>query len=115
LDGALTAYVAQFGLPDLPGPAFDSALKADADHRAARREFNRAWKRIFALMPDAAARERLLHLEEAVTALSVSSATTGWRLGLAARGSVESDSGEVAPRGRKASSSTKGSARGKTK
>lgn len=111
VDGALTAYVAQFGLQDLPGPAFDAALKGDPGHVAARREFNKALKRLFALMPDATARKRLLTLEEAATALSVSSATVGWRLGLAARGSVNFDSGVAALGGRISSSTVKGSAR----
>ncbi len=111
---ALNAYVAVFGLPpDLPDEAFDSALMADAEYQTARKAFNSAWKRVSVLLPDPTARLHLLRLEEAANALAVAAASTGWRLGLVTRGTVQVDTGEVAPGGRKGSSTTRGAARGK--
>jgi hypothetical protein len=72
-------------LPDVPlgVEAFDLALKADADHQAARARFRKCWEAIYLLLPDDKARIRLMALDSAVNGLSVTSATVAWRLGLA--------------------------------
>jgi hypothetical protein len=89
LDSLLAALEATGGVPaDLPLPdkAFDKALKADPDHEAAKAAFVTAYKAVFVVLPDDAARRRLLRLEEAATNLAVQAAAVGWRLGLMAGG-----------------------------
>lgn len=89
IDGALEAHVLLLGLPDLPGEAFDIALKTDPGHRAARRAVKRAWKRLEAVLPDEDARQRALAVEEAFVDLSVTAAAVGWKIGIAARGAAQ--------------------------
>jgi hypothetical protein len=89
VDAALTAHVLLLGLPpDLPHEGFDKALMADPDHKAARQAFGKIWKRIFTLLPDQTAKRHLFALEEAASDLAIAAATTGWRLGIAARGAA---------------------------
>ena len=111
IDGALSAYVALFGLPDLPAEGFDEALKADTDHLAARTAFNKAFKRVYALMPDKTARKRMLALEAAANDLAVKAATVGWKLGITVRGLPVTASRRVASREHTSSTGTKGAVR----